>query len=253
MRNEPLATPQSADDPSPHSDAELVGDVASVQSGTPFTVALRMTMEEGWHSYWTNPGDSGQPTSIGWALPEGFVAGDMQALQEKYTEQDVVWLSIVSSAEGKQGYYPPEEINAKNAEHDGEQTAILMNTSGEVGRMYGARTTPHMYIINPEGTLIYKGGIDDKPPVPSRAGGLSFRWKPRHRIKRLAAPYGPNEIDPAYARKHPVNDQDIKRGIGTQRLQRVLCGAHHGEGTALHAFTQNTARQSGLGRRRLRQ
>jgi peroxiredoxin len=92
-----------------------------------------------------------------------YGAGNMQALQEKYTEQDVVWLSIVSSAEGKQGYYPPEEMNAKNAEHGGEQTAILMDTSGEVGRMYGARTTPHMYIVDPEGTLIYKGGIDDKP------------------------------------------------------------------------------------------
>ena len=54
-------------------------------------------------------------------------------------------------------------MNAKNEEHSGQQTAILMDTSGEVGRMYGARTTPHMYVINPEGTLIYKGGIDDKP------------------------------------------------------------------------------------------
>jgi peroxiredoxin len=92
-----------------------------------------------------------------------YGSGNMQALQEKYTEQGVVWLSVVSSAEGKQGYYPPEEMNAKNAEHGGQQTAILMDTSGEVGQAYGARTTPHMYIINPEGTLIYKGGIDDKP------------------------------------------------------------------------------------------
>lgn len=92
-----------------------------------------------------------------------YGSGNMQALQEKYTEQGVVWLSVVSSAEGKQGYYPPEEMNAKNAEHGGQQTAILMDTSGEVGQMYGAQTTPHMYIINPDGTLIYKGGIDDKP------------------------------------------------------------------------------------------
>lgn len=92
-----------------------------------------------------------------------YGSGNMQALQETYTEQDIVWLSIVSSAKGKQGHYPPDEMNAKNAEHGGQQTAILMDTSGEVGQMYGARTTPHMYIINPEGTLIYKGGIDDKP------------------------------------------------------------------------------------------
>ena len=77
---EATALPQSAaaDDPSPHSDAELVSDVASVQPGTPFTVALRLTMEDGWHSYWTNPGDSGQPTSIEWTFPNGFSAGDIQ-------------------------------------------------------------------------------------------------------------------------------------------------------------------------------
>ena len=73
-----LATSQSANDPSPHSEAELVSDVASIQPGTPFTVALRMTMDDGWHSYWTNPGDSGQPTSIEWTLPEGFTASDIQ-------------------------------------------------------------------------------------------------------------------------------------------------------------------------------
>lgn len=92
-----------------------------------------------------------------------YNSGNMQALQAKYTEQEVVWLSVVSSAEGKQGYYPPDEMNTKNAEHGGQQTAILMDTSGEVGRMYGARTTPHMYIISPDGTLVYKGGIDDRP------------------------------------------------------------------------------------------
>ena len=66
------------DDPSPHSRATLVSDVASIQPGTPFTVALRMEMEGGWHSYWKNPGDSGQPTSIAWALPTGFSAGAIQ-------------------------------------------------------------------------------------------------------------------------------------------------------------------------------
>lgn len=50
-----------------------------------------------------------------------------------------------------------------NAEHGGAQTAILMDPTGDVGHTYGARTTPHMYVINPEGTLVYKGGIDNKP------------------------------------------------------------------------------------------
>lgn len=92
-----------------------------------------------------------------------YGSGNMQRLQEKYTDKDVTWFSVVSSAPGKQGHHPPEKMNAKNEEYGGQQTAILMDESGEVGRTYGARTTPHMYVINPEGELIYKGGIDDKP------------------------------------------------------------------------------------------
>ncbi|PEN14287.1 thioredoxin family protein [Longibacter salinarum] len=92
-----------------------------------------------------------------------YQSGNMQKLQKEYTEKDVVWLSIVSSAEGKQGYYPPDEMVEQKKKHDGEMTAILMDPSGEVGQTYGARVTPHMYVINPEGQLIYMGGIDDKP------------------------------------------------------------------------------------------
>ena len=66
------------EDPSPHSEAALVSEVVSIQPGEPFTVALRMTMEEGWHSYWMNPGDSGQPTSIDWVLPTGFTADSLR-------------------------------------------------------------------------------------------------------------------------------------------------------------------------------
>ncbi len=92
-----------------------------------------------------------------------YESGNMQQLQETYTEKDVVWLSIVSSAEGKQGYYPPAEMVAQKEKHNGSMTAILMDSSGDVGQAYGAQVTPHMYLINPEGQLVYKGGIDDKP------------------------------------------------------------------------------------------
>jgi glutathione peroxidase-family protein len=92
-----------------------------------------------------------------------YGSGNMQQLQETYTDKGVVWLSIVSSAEGKQGYYPPNEMVAQKKKHNGNMTAILMDTSGEVGQTYGAQTTPHMYVINPDGELIYRGGIDDKP------------------------------------------------------------------------------------------
>lgn len=92
-----------------------------------------------------------------------YSSGNMQRLQEKYTEKGVVWLSIVSSAPGTQGYYPPEEMNAQNERRNGQQTAILLDPEGTVGMKYGAKVTPHMYVITPEGELIYKGGIDDKP------------------------------------------------------------------------------------------
>jgi hypothetical protein len=94
-------------------------------------------------------------------VAQHYGSGHMQELQQTYTEKDVVWLSVVSSAEGKQGYYPPAEMVEQKNEHDGQMTAILMDTDGEVGKTYGARTTPHMYVVNPDGELIYKGGIDD--------------------------------------------------------------------------------------------
>ena len=71
---------QEADpeDTSPYSSAELVSESTSVQPGTPFTLGLRLLMDPGWHSYWKNPGDSGEPTDIEWILPEGFTAGSIQ-------------------------------------------------------------------------------------------------------------------------------------------------------------------------------
>ncbi|MFB6248682.1 MAG: protein-disulfide reductase DsbD family protein [Salinibacter sp.] len=73
-----VAAAQSPDDPSPHSEATLLSEVRSIAPGEPFTVALRLEMEKGWHSYWKNPGDSGEPTTIDWALPAGFEAGAIQ-------------------------------------------------------------------------------------------------------------------------------------------------------------------------------
>ena len=92
-----------------------------------------------------------------------YDGGKMQELQKTYTDRGVTWLSVVSSAPGKQGYHPPEKMNALNEKKGGNQTAILMDPKGKVGKRYGAKTTPHMYVIDPEGTLIYKGGIDDRP------------------------------------------------------------------------------------------
>ncbi len=94
----------------------------------------------------------------------------MQALQKKYADKGVVWLSIVSSAPGKQGHFPNDKANALTKEKGAAPHAVLVDEAGTVGRTYDARTTPHMFVINPEGTLLYMGAIDDKPT--SRAADL---------------------------------------------------------------------------------
>lgn len=87
---------------------------------------------------------------------------NMQKLQEKYTGMDVVWLVIGSSAEGKQGNYPPEKWNELIEEKGAKPTAVLLDPEGTVGRLYGATATPDMYIVDPQGTLIYRGAIDSE-------------------------------------------------------------------------------------------
>ncbi len=90
-----------------------------------------------------------------------YNSGHMQALQKKYTTEGVVWLSICSSAQGKQGYYDAKDLAKVTKEHGVNSTAYLIDESGKVGKQYDAKTTPHMYIVNPEGNLIYAGAIDD--------------------------------------------------------------------------------------------
>jgi hypothetical protein len=92
-----------------------------------------------------------------------YDSGNMQGLQGTYGEQGVVWFSVVSSAPGKQGYFEPEEMKARSAEEGNAAKAVLLDPEGVVGMAYGAKTTPQMYVINPEGVLLYNGAIDDQP------------------------------------------------------------------------------------------
>jgi cytochrome oxidase Cu insertion factor (SCO1/SenC/PrrC family) len=92
-----------------------------------------------------------------------YDSGNMQRLQSQYRARDVVWFSIVSSAPGEQGYYEPEEMNRMNAENRNNATAVLLDPEGTVGLQYGAKTTPQMYLIDPEGVLLYNGALDDRP------------------------------------------------------------------------------------------
>jgi peroxiredoxin len=94
-----------------------------------------------------------------------YGSGNMQKLQKEYTGKDVVWLSIASSAPGKQGNMSPEETNKTKEEKGSAATAVLLDEDGTVGKLYDAKVTPELYVINPEGVLIYMGAIDDKKSV----------------------------------------------------------------------------------------
>ena len=92
-----------------------------------------------------------------------YGAGNMQALQKEFTAKGVVWLSIDSSAPGQEGNYPADKLNQIASSQGVARTALLLDPDGKVGHAYGAKTTPDMYIINPEGKLVYEGAIDSKP------------------------------------------------------------------------------------------
>jgi len=92
-----------------------------------------------------------------------YNSNNMQNLQEKYTKDGIIWLAVCSSAKNKQGNFSNDEINRRSENLKTKYLAYLIDENGNVGKMYGAKTTPHMYIINKEGKLVYAGGIDDKP------------------------------------------------------------------------------------------
>ena len=96
-----------------------------------------------------------------------YTTGNMQLLQKVYREKGVVWLSIVSSTRGKQGYLSEEQASSVHVERGMHSHAILLDKTGDIGRAYGAKTTPHMFIIGKDGKLAYKGAIDDKPSTDS--------------------------------------------------------------------------------------
>ncbi len=89
-----------------------------------------------------------------------YANGDMQKLQKRYRGKGVVWLSICSSAPGKQGYLEGEGWKKALAQHGSDPTAVLMDPTGYVGKLYDAKTTPQMVVIDPQGGLVYDGAID---------------------------------------------------------------------------------------------
>jgi hypothetical protein len=92
-----------------------------------------------------------------------YRSGNMQALQKDAVGQGVVWLTILSSAPGTQGSVTPSQANELTRNRGAAPTAVVLDPTGAIGRAYDARTTPHMFVIDGAGTLVFMGGIDDKP------------------------------------------------------------------------------------------
>lgn len=126
----------------------------------------------------TLPGQDGKPVKLStlkgsWVVLEWFNkdcpfvrkhygSKNMQGLQKRYAAKGVKWLSIVSSKPGKQGHLTAAEAAAVMKEEGMASTAVLLDPSGDVGRLYQAKTTPHMFVVDPKGVLVFMGGIDDK-------------------------------------------------------------------------------------------
>ena len=103
---------------------------------------------------WTNPGCPFVVKHYG---------GNMQALQAEFTAKGVVWLSVNSTVKESRDYLAPAQLMAWKAEKKASASAVLMDESGRIGQLYSAKTTPHMYIVSPQGVLVYAGAIDSVP------------------------------------------------------------------------------------------
>lgn len=111
----------------------------------------------------------GQHVVLEWFNPDcpfvrkHYDSGNMQGLQKEFTGKGVAWISIDSSAPGKQGHYSDSEHNSMMSAKGGSPTHIVADPAGKIGRLYDAKTTPHMFVVNPDGDLVYQGAIDSNP------------------------------------------------------------------------------------------
>lgn len=138
-------------------------------------------------------------TNDGCPFVQKHYQGNMQSLQKDATARGAAWLSVISSAPGKQGYVGGAEADALTKKRGAAPTAVLLDPSGAVGHLYEAKTTPHLFIVDPQGTLVYAGGIDSiasadvddiarATPYVKIALDESFAGKPVSRA--VTKPYG---------------------------------------------------------------
>jgi peroxiredoxin len=123
-----------------------------------------------------------------------YVSGNMQNLQKEWTAKGVVWFTVISSAPGTQGYVTPAAENAYVDKMHAAPTAVLMDSDGKIGRLYDAKTTPQMIVINPEGAVIYDGAIDSKATpdaddIPSADNYVNDALTAAMAGKSVATPY----------------------------------------------------------------
>lgn len=138
-----------------------LGDFAKVGATAPdFTLQNAQGAEVSLKSF------AGKTVVLEWFNPgcpfvkKFYTNGDMQRFQRESVAKGVVWLTINSSAEGKQGHLTSAEALDVITELGLSSSALLLDSNGTVGKLYGARTTPHMFVINPQGTIAYAGAID---------------------------------------------------------------------------------------------
>lgn len=122
-----------------------------------------------------------------------YVSGNMQALQKRGGADEVVWLAVNSTASSHSDYMSPQDLSTWFAKSNARPNAILMDTAGDVARTYGARVTPHMFVIDPAGKLIYAGAIDDKRSSNPADVKTSFNYV----IAALVAARAGKPVDPA--------------------------------------------------------
>jgi hypothetical protein len=127
-----------------------------------------------------------------------YRTNNMQSLQEETTGQGIVWLSVISSAPGTQGYVEGIEAEQLTETRGAKPTAVLLDPEGKIGRMYDARTTPHMYVIRPDGTLAYMGAIDDRPSTRDAGVDRALNYV-RNALSQIAAG---KDVDPAVTRAY---------------------------------------------------
>ncbi len=127
-----------------------------------------------------------------------YSSGNMQGLQKEWTAKGVVWFTVISSAPGADGYVTADEENAYVSQVHAAPSAVLLDPDGKLGHMYNAKTTPHMFVIDPEGKVIYEGAIDNRPtPDPDDVKGAE-----NYVSDALLASMAGKAVNPAYTRPY---------------------------------------------------